>query len=105
MKKNSPSYELECLRRLADTGEVYPSKRVVSYLNNHGYDVAEVAMGVLVAICEGSCKFDETVELDVLPGVWADVYLVEWSNESWYVKLYIEEGIVILSCKPDGSIW
>ena len=46
------------------------------------------------------------MELDVLPGTYADVYITEFEGDEWYVKFFInDEGglsVNVLSCNWDG---
>jgi hypothetical protein len=54
-------------------------------------------------------SFRKSIELDVIPGVMADVYMVRCGDDDWYVKFYLDPGsgcptCVVLSCNFDGFI-
>ena len=46
------------------------------------------------------------MELDMLPGTYADVYVTRFEGDEWYVKFFInDEGglsVNVLSCNWDG---
>ena len=49
--------------------------------------------------------FYKTIELEMFPGLYGDVYYVDFDNTTWYVKFMEDDGDVrirILSCKWDG---
>lgn len=56
----------------------------------------------------GTDDFVKSVELDVIPGTWADVYVVTAMDEDWYVKFFIQEdgslSLRVLSANWDGYI-
>lgn len=52
--------------------------------------------------------FVKSIELDAIPGTWADVYTVAALDEDWYVKYFIQEdgsiSLRVLSANWDGYI-
>jgi hypothetical protein len=103
--RHKPAYELQSLSICISEGEVYPSKRVISYLANHGYDAGRLSVEVLAIVANGGGRFHKSDELENVPGVWGDIYYVTYCEEEWCLKFYIEDGAVVLSCKPDGMNW
>lgn len=104
--KNGPLYTAEIIARLAKAKNYGTTKKVFRALENHGWYFEELIPMVLEEITKDPHRsFYKTVELNRMPGVFADVYRVNCAGERWYIKLYIEDGIIILSCKPDGSNW
>jgi hypothetical protein len=100
-----PTYELRVLSEFVSCGEVYPDKRVSAYLENHGYDIGEVTVDVLTIISKGEAHFHKSDKLKKIPGIWADIYKVPYLDDMWYVKFYVDDGILVWSCKPDGVNW
>jgi hypothetical protein len=56
-------------------------------------------------ICAGKSSFQKSMILEKIANTWADVYLDDYIDDTWYVKFYLENGVILLSCKPDGSNW
>ena len=105
MTRNRPKYSFGEISRCLDAKAYFVSRRVASVLESHGYDVDATIAGVMSEIASASARFHKSGELKKLPGTWADIYFVDYDDETWYVKFYIEDGMVVWSCKPDGMPW
>jgi len=102
MPSNKPTYSLEHIARLLETGGIEIRKVVSLSLSNHGFDPSEVVISTLTEISLGKGTFHKVIDLMETQ---ADVYFVNALDERWYVKFYIVGSLVIVSCKPDGHGW
>lgn len=103
--KKEPCYDLAKVQRLVKQNKYRTSKKVRSYLRDHGYDPAGTVEDV---ICSIELKHHyKTDELNNIPGTFADIYRhVGCYGEEWYVKFFFENDndqlVVIWSLKEDG---
>lgn len=106
-----PTYPLDEVKRIARSGNVNIPMRPQTFVANH--ENGEVNLIVRDLLCSlEECDFKKSIELDILPGVWADVYGdVPYLNpyggipHDWYVKLYIEDdeiSVTVLSANYEG---
>jgi hypothetical protein len=105
LKRYKPTYELSIVAELTKAQKIKNKKTVVNELVNHQYDVQVILVGVLHEISEGRARFHKTDQLQYAKGMFADIYYASYSDEEWYVKFYIEDGVIVLSCKLANSNW
>lgn len=105
MAYKAPFYSLDKVACFVENKCISTTKKVLLALDNHGWIFEDLMPLVLKEIINNRCVFCKTVELHGSPGMFADVYKVDCEDECWYVKFYIEDGIIVLSCKPYGSNW
>ncbi|WP_164471034.1 type II toxin-antitoxin system MqsR family toxin [Gordonibacter sp. Marseille-P4307] len=104
-----PTYPLEKVKGIARSGNgLILSKRVTIYMNDRYREFGrplEIARSICLAAKESD--FEKTSELKKRPGTMADIYSVEWEEEVWYLKFFVDYGepvIVVWSCKHDGDM-
>lgn len=104
-KRYGPSYELEEVKRMVSEGRASSTKRVRGWLSAHGFDPAETISDVICSLEDQD--FVKCDELNVIPGVFADIYKTSFEDEDWYVKFFVDAGTVrvrVFSCCIDGAI-
>lgn len=82
------------------------TRRVQKFIYNHYDDDPDVLISEIFAEIKQE-NFRKSIELDIRPGTFGDVYLVNYDCEDWYVKFYIEDDMAvvqILSCNWDGCL-
>lgn len=99
------AYDLDEIKALVSRGSYLITKRVRNFLLNHGYDPNYIINGVFSSA--RSSDFYKSVELEIEPGEFGDIYYVEFDNETWYLKFYKldnckEVYVRVLSCNLDG---
>lgn len=104
-KKGRPSYDLDEAKRLVASGNYSVTKQVRRFIVNHWEDDANrVIEEIFKAVTPAG--FRKSMRLDNYPDVIADVYYVDYEDETWYLKFYRNEdggtGIMVLSCWLDG---
>ncbi len=106
-EKDRPSHSLELAKRLARDGKLTVNRRARDFImNRHGRnDTARFVAGLFEAVRPQD--FYKSVELEVMPGCWGDVYRgVEYEGEEWYVKFTIREdgtaSLCVLSANWEG---
>ncbi len=105
MTKSKPLYSLDDIASLVRERKFSTTKKVLLSLDNHGWVFEELVQIVLEEIVSNRSIFYKNDELHGNPGTFADIYKVDCEGERWYVKFYIDDDIIVLSCKPDGSNW
>lgn len=106
-ERRKPSYPLAVAKRLAANGEFSMSGRARRFVANRTdwADASAFIRELFKAATE--THFSKSIDLDTLPGTWADVYLVPFDDETWYVKFFVDGGTVrlhVLSANWDGYI-
>lgn len=104
MKK--PRYDIEEAKSLVSSGRFSILGKAARFLKNR-YDASpkEVVEGVFASMSEDD--FYKDLELEKIPGTWADVYKPTYDGIEWYVKFYMEDGraiVQVLSCNWDGCL-
>lgn len=105
MERYRPTYDLSEAKMLVAFGEFDSTKRVRSFIRNHARRPKIVIGGVFENAHE--VDFVKSIELNTYPGTYADVYLVNYDGEDWYLKFYIDGNkafVQVLSCNIDGYI-
>ena len=107
-EKSKPSYSLSLVRELTQDGSFSVMSRASRFITNHigPGSVKQVVREVVEAAQEGD--FVKSMELDSIPGTWADVYMVPCDDETWYLKFFVREDqtacLVVMSANWDGYI-
>ena len=104
-EKSRPSYSLDEAKALVAENRYRATSRPIRFVSNHLGNPAVFIPEIVASIAESD--FRKSMELDIRPGTFADVYVCEYDGEDWYVKFYVdEEGnlAVILSCNWDGAV-
>lgn len=108
-ERHQPTYDLDEAKGLAEQHRVQISGRIRHFIENR-YDVLD-KRGFIVGLLDAiePRNFSKSVELAVVPGLWANVYReVRHADELWYVKFVIErdERVVVnvLSANWEGYI-
>lgn len=106
-----PTYPLDEVKRIAESGRIILLSRPRSFVLNHECGEAELVVQDLLCSLE-ECDFKKSVELDIRPGMWADVYGdVPYVNpyggepHDWYVKFCVTEeavSVTVLSANYEG---
>ena len=105
MERHKPTYDLSEVKKLVTLGRVGSTKRVRSFIENHIGQPETVVSEILKGTHESD--FVKSVELNILPGTFADIYLVFYDSDNWYLKFYIDSDkafVQVLSCNIDGFI-
>lgn len=111
MGRKEPLYSLHDVQERAERGDIRITGRVRRFLQNRydGEDPTEIVCEVVRSIEKGD--YYKTDELEVRPGVFADIYrhvhCDEYAEEDWYVKLFVmndETNVDIFSCNWEGYI-
>lgn len=89
--RSKPEYDLDEVIDLAEKGNLRFRRRARSFLTHHyGANLKQTALKVLKSLCHDD--FKECVELNHLPGTYADVYIGgTYDDIEWYVKFYVDE--------------
>ena len=92
-----PAYPVPKVQQLASEGRWVVTIRVRRWLENHGYPVSDIVHGVMEEL--DASFFRKTDELRNIPGTMADIYVVPFDGEEWYLKLFIgsDGGIEIVN--------
>lgn len=104
MKRHRPYFDADEVERLALAGRIVVTQRVVSWLMNHDYDVAETLAEVLSSLGAHGRWVGSVVLRSGRP---ADEYVVERLGEEWYVKFSVDGEQVMIhvwSCCWDGAV-
>ena len=108
-ERNRPTHSLEEAKELAACGRMTLNGRARRFIQNrHGrYDMGRFVSELFSAISPSD--FRKSVELEVIPGAWGDVYSgFEYDGETWYVKFLIASDgtarLDVLSANWDGYI-
>jgi len=104
VKRHRPCFDREEVARLALAGRIVVTQRVVSWLMNHDYDVAETLTVVLSSLGTHGRWVGSVVLRNGEP---ADEYVVARLGEEWYVKFSIDGEQVMIhvwSCCWDGAV-
>jgi len=102
-----PVYDLDIVQEIAlDKRKCRISLRLLNWLDNHGYRKG-IVHDIIHALKE-EC-FCKTVELEKMPGKLADVYKLDYEDEKWYVKLFLDDEtgqliVRVWSCWPNGFL-
>ena len=102
--KMRPTYDLEEIKQLVADEKYTVASRPARFVWNHLGDPSVFIPDIIASIESGD--FKKSMELDVKPGTYADVYICEYDDDDWYVKFYAngEGGLaVVLSCNWDGA--
>lgn len=86
------------------TGCFRITNRARAFIFNHLDDNPELMIEDIFAEIKPE-DFRKSIELDIRPGTFGDVYIVNYDCEDWYLKFYVEDGntfVQILSCNWDG---
>ena len=105
-KGSKPTYDLGHAQDLVAANKFYMTRRVAKFIRDKWDDRPNLAVAEIFAAIRQS-DFHKSIELDMLPGTFADVYFTEYGGETWYVKFYIDGGetmVQILSCNIDGYV-
>lgn len=107
-ERTRPRYKLDEAKALAASGKLQISKRANRFITNRiGPGCAKETVKEIFRKM-GADDFVKSIELDAIPGTWADVYTVTTMNEDWYVKFFIQEdgslSLRVLSANWDGYI-
>lgn len=112
-KRSTPTYSLDEVKRLVQSGKVMISGRPRRFIRNRTerYDLVCFIKELFEAL--EPCDFYKSEELEKIPGVWGDVYRPvpfrepqsgEYNN--WYVKFYVDRDeeslVVVMSANYDG---
>ena len=108
-ERRRPTYDLNEAKELARAGRVLMSRRARRFIANRYETADELGFASQLIQSIAPCHFVKSVELDVSPGTWADVYRgTPYAGETWYVKFYVGNqgrvSINILSANWDGYI-
>ena len=101
---NKAVYSLTTIQRIAlSKKKCLSTKRVLAWLENHGYELGTL-QDIVLTLKESD--FYKSDELLMIPGKMADVYLAMYEGEKWYVKFFVDDGpqgscVRILSCCLD----
>ena len=103
-----PFYDIVEILNLINSYQFDRTKRVINWLDNHGFYVETQIIKLFNAIPEHGV-FSKTVKLKEDPTKKADVYLVEYEGYSWYLKFYLDTDsnslfVQILSCHWEGVV-
>lgn len=107
-ERSEPSYSLDSVKRLTRDGSFNVAGRAARFITNRigPGSVKRVVRGIVEAACEED--FVKSMELDSIPGTWADVYKVPYDDETWYLKFFIREDrttcLVVMSANWEGYI-
>ena len=91
-------------KRLVASEHFNATKRVRNFIRNHTGQM-ETVKEIFRSTYEEN--FVKSIELNILPGTYADVYLVNHDGEKWYLKFYVDGDktlVQVLSCNIDGYI-
>lgn len=103
---NRPVYDIGEAKELVSRGCFVMSGRAARFVKNrYGANPRIIAEEVFASMSDGD--FYKSMELDKIPGVWADVYMPTYDGFKWYAKFYIDEGtpvVQLLSCNWDGCL-
>ncbi len=104
MKRRGPHFDPDDVARLALAGRVVATQRVVSWLMNHDYDVAETLVEALASVGPHGRWIGSVIPRNGEP---ADEYVVVRPDEEWYVKFSVDGGQVVIhvwSCCWEGAV-
>lgn len=104
MKRRGPYFDPDEVARLALARRVVATQRVVSWLMNHDFDVAETLVDVRSSLGPDGRWIGSVVLRNGEP---ADEYVVARPEEEWYVKFSVDGGQVVIhvwSCCWDGVV-
>ncbi len=83
-----PFYDLSIVQEIAlDLRKCRPTKKVINWLDNHGYRKRFV-QDIILALRDTDHR--KTTQLEHLPETHADIYNLDYEGEEWYVKLFID---------------
>ena len=95
-ERRRPAYSLSTAKELAAKGKFSLNGRARNFIKNRT-DWAN-ASALIQEIFNAADKehFSKSMELDILPGTWADAYCIPFDGEVWYVKFFVEGDAVRL---------
>jgi len=99
---DKPTYKLDLLGSHVKAGTFNATLRETRSLINHGYNPESTIRDILQTIVDGRGSFKKSVKLKE---AYADVYTVFALGQDWYVKFYITDEVLVLSCKYDSGGW
>lgn len=106
-ERRRPTYPLTTAKALATSGKISINRRIRAFVKNRT-DWASVSDFIReLFMAADDAHFSKSVDLDIIPGTWADVYKIPFDGETWYVKFFIEGDAVrlnVLSANWDGYI-
>jgi hypothetical protein len=97
-------YDQREVMRLARAGRVIATQRVITWLMNHDYDVADTLVEILSSLTPRGHWIGSVV---LRNGVKADEYVVRLADEDWYLKFSLDAEQVVVhvwSCCWDGAV-
>ncbi|MEE8732894.1 MAG: type II toxin-antitoxin system MqsR family toxin [Eggerthellaceae bacterium] len=106
--RSKPTYRLDGVKQAVASRRYRLKSRPANFIKNHcERQPSEVVQTVFRAMKD--TDFRKSIELQMMPGTMADVYLVECDGDAWYVKFYMDADsacpvCVVLSCNFDGFI-
>lgn len=107
-ERSKPSYSLDSVKHMARDGSFNVMGRASRFITNRigPGSVKRVVREIVEAAQESD--FVKSMELDSIPGTWADVYMVPYDDETWYLKFFVREDqttcLVVMSANWDGYI-
>lgn len=106
-ERSKPSYDLSEAKWLARCGMLSISGRTRRFIKNrYGNRAQNIVKEIFESLRPDD--FRKTIALDSLPGIWADVYVTECRQTTWYLKYFISEDfqpeLHVLSANWDGYI-
>lgn len=102
--RGRPTYDAADVLYLVESNRVGLTKRVASWLVNHGYPPLKTARTVVQATALRGSFIGKAVLFD---GASADEYHVECIDAEWYVKfaVYVDGPVLrVYSCCWDGAV-
>lgn len=103
--KRKPAYDLDNVQELVANGKYRANSRPRKFVNEHLGKPSVFIPEIIASISKSD--FKKSIELNVLPGTYADVYVSRYEEGDWYVKFYVDEKgnvAVVMSCNWDGAI-
>lgn len=97
-ERRAPQHDLQKAKELARCGPMCCNDRIRRFIMNR-YGVFDIR-GFLADLFDEIKpeNFHKSAESTKVPGVWLDIYRgVEFEDEEWYVKFFIDDGEVRLS--------
>ncbi len=89
--RGKPTYDLQLLQQLVGQGEL--SRTITKAATQGavllGFDRDAIIEAILLLKPE---NFYKTMESELLPGLWQDVYHLEFREEQLYIKLQLGDG-------------
>ena len=104
-QRTKPYYKLSLVQSAVDGDRFRSTERVRRWLQNHGYSPNDLIKEVVGCLTESD--YYKSIEMEVIPGLVADVYRTRCEDEDWYLKLFMDEEteitcVSIYTCCWDG---